>query len=348
MDIAKLDKNFAIDPQEIKKPDVKFHSIWEEPFKVYGVIFENERFRRMPEEVANSVNEGVKHHHKSTAGGRVKFITDSPYVAVYAKLSMGKMAHFALAGSAGFDLTVYKDGKPRYAGSYIPHFGATEMLEGVVNVGEGKKELLLTMPLYSGIKELYIGLAESAVIEAPTPYRVEKPVVYYGSSITQGGCASTPSTSYQALVSMALDCNYINLGFSGNAKGEDNMSNYIKNLEMSAFVYDYDHNAPSTEHLQNTHKRMFDIIRSANPTLPIIMMNRPKCYLNEDEKKRLEIIESTYIQAKAAGDKNVYLITNKELTELCLDRGTVDGCHPTDLGFASMAAAVIRVMKDIL
>ena len=80
-------------------------------------------------------------------------------------------------------------------------------------------------------------------------YRIKKPVVYYGSSITQGGCASKPGSSYESILSRRFDCDYINLGFSGTAKGEDEIVDYIKGLEMSVFVMDYDHNAPTTEHL---------------------------------------------------------------------------------------------------
>lgn len=109
---------------------------------------------------------------------------------------------------------------------------------------------------------------------------------------------------------------------------------------MSLFVYDYDHNAPTLEHLENTHQRMFKIIRQKNPDLPIIMMPRPKCNANPGEDSRTDVIFKTYNNAKEAGDKNVYFISGKELCGLCLEEGTVDLCHPTDAGFLSMAKAV--------
>ena len=171
--------------------------------------------------------------------------------------------------------------------------------------------------------------------------------MYYGSSITQGGCASRPGMSYQAIVSRRFDYDYINLGFSGNAKAEDTIIDYIKNLDMSIFIYDYDHNAPTVEHLANTHEKMFKAIREAHPNLPIIMMSRPKFKLTDLEEQRLEIIKTTYNNAIASGDKNVYLITGKELTALCGNEGTVDNCHPTDFGFASMAKAVGDVIEKI-
>ena len=126
------------------------------------------------------------------------------------------------------------------------------------------------------------------------------------------------------------------------------MIDYIKGLSMSVFVFDYDHNSPNEEHLNATHERMFLAIREKHPTLPVIFMSRPKHYLNESEEWRLKIIRKTYENALSRGDKNVYLLTGKELTALCGNEGTVDNCHPTDFGFASMAQAVISVLENIL
>ena len=194
---------------------------------------------------------------------------------------------------------------------------------------------------------MYIGLQENADISESSPYKTEKPIVYYGSSITQGGCASRPAMSYQSIVSRKFDYDYINLGFSGNAKAEDEIIDYIKNLEMSVFVLDYDHNAPTVEHLRNTHEKMFKAVRNAHPDIPVIMMSRPKYILTEEEKERRKVVETTYNNAVAFGDKNVYFIDGKALTKLCRDDGTVDNCHQTDLGFSSMADAVYRVLETI-
>lgn len=117
---------------------------------------------------------------------------------------------------------------------------------------------------------------------------------------------------------------------------------------MSVFVLDYDHNAPTTEHLEKTHNKMFKTIRAAQPKLPIIIMLRPKFYLTDEEKVRFEVVHNTYLEAKAVGDENVYFISGKKLMELVGDNGIVDNCHPTDSGFFSMACAVEEVLKEIL
>lgn len=343
-DISKIDKNFAI-VTKIEKQNIKFYKIDDAPFKIYGVFMENGKYRRMPENVAQNVSVGVYSLHTNTAGGRVRFVTDSPYITVNAHFGepLRKMSHFALTGSTGFDL--YSDNK--YVKTLVPPYDVKNGYENIIEFEDkAEREITINFPLYTDVKDLYIGLSDDAIVKQAKPYKREKPVVYYGSSITQGGCASRPGMAYQAIVSRTFDYNYINLGFSGSALAEEEMIEYIKNLDMSIFVYDYDYNAPTVEYLENTHEKMFKQIRSKNADLPVIIMTRPKFYLDDEEKQRHEIIQTTYKNAVKSGDKNVYLIDGKELCALCEDSGTVDGCHPTDLGFMSMARALIRVISE--
>ena len=344
-DISKIDKNFKIETK-IEKSDIKFHNVLTSPFKIHGVFYEGGKFRRMPEAVAKAVSPGVHILHSNTAGGRVRFKTDSPYIAINAKMpSVGKMSHFALCGSSGFDL--YVDGV--YCRSYLPPFDISDGYEGIAEMlKSGMKEVLINFPLYSDVSELYIGLRQGAFVGEGKNYKTDQPIVYYGSSITQGGCASRPGNSYESIVSRRLDADYINLGFSGNAKAEPEIAEYISKLDMSVFVYDYDHNAPTIEHLENTHEKMFCFIREAKPDLPIVLMSRPKYRLTDDEKQRFDIIKKTYEKAVAAGDTNVYLIDGGTLMALAKDEGTVDDCHPNDLGFASMAKVVGDLLEKIL
>lgn len=350
---TEVDENFKVETN-VEREGLKFFNPEKPPFKIYGVFREGDCLHRMPEETAKRVSEGVHYLHFNTAGGRVRFTTDSPYVAINAKLHRADpRTHFAHSGVAGFDIYAKTEGEQRYMGTLRPATHDDSSVEGIIELcrrGDKKlREITVNMPLYGGIKSLYIGLDENSKIEAPSEYRISKPVVYYGSSITQGGCASRPGMAYEAIISRALDCNFINLGFSGNAKGEQEMTDYIKGLDMSLFVMDYDHNAPTVEHLEATHEKMFKCIRKAQPELPVLIMSRPKYYLNGDEKKRLEIVKATYDNAVRSGDKNVYFIDGRTLmNDEIKGNGTVDGCHPTDLGFFSMAQRMIPIMKDIL
>ncbi len=349
MDIAKIDKNFALETN-ITREGLAFCNIRQAPFSVHGVYWEDGKFRRLPESVAKAVSPGVHYLSTNTAGGRVRFVTDSPYVVLKAKGNIIRMSHFAPTGSAGYDMFEERDhGDSRYLGTFRPPMTAADGFDGVIDLPEKKERVIcINFPLYSEVEELYLGLQEGCSLRAAPAYRIEKPVVFYGSSITQGGCASKPGSSYQSILSREFDFDYINLGFSGNAKGEDEIVDYIKGLEMSLFVLDYDNNAPTAEHLENTHEKMFLKIREAHPQLPIVMMPRPKYYLNEDEKRRRAIVERTYWNARQRGDENAYYISNVQLMKLVKDNGTVDNAHPTDSGFLSMAAAISEVFQQIL
>lgn len=348
-DIAKIDKQLEIETG-VAREGLRFLDAEMEPFAIYGVFREGEKFRRIPESVARQVSDGVYALHGNTAGGRVRFVTNSPYVAVQAKIRPSKMPHFALSGSCGLDMYAEHEGNIRYGGSFIPPFDVEDTFESVQDYAYGWQERIVTInfPLYSDVYKLYIGLHEAAVLKSAPRYTIEKPVVFYGSSITQGGCASRPGSAYQSILSRRLHCDYINLGFSGSAKAEEAMVAYIKSLKMRVFVMDYDHNAPDPEYLAATHGKMFRAIREAQPDLPIVLMPRPKYYMTREDKKRHAVVYGTYLEAKRQGDRNVYFLSGKELMGMVQDNGLVDVHHPTDSGFLSMATAIEPVLREIL
>ncbi len=343
--ISEIDENFKIE-SKIKQDDIKFYDVKKGPMKVYGIFFEDGKFRRMPEEVARKTSEGVLSLHANTAGGRIRFKTDSKYIAIHAKMpAIVKAPHFALTGSAGFDLY----DKEQYLGTFVPPMDIEDGYESLAWLGTCEmRDITINLPLYSDISELYVGISDKAVILEPEPYKITKPIVYYGSSITQGGCASRAGDCYEAVISRRLSADYVNLGFSGSARGEEEIANYIKGLDMSVFVYDYDNNAPTAEHLEKTHERMFKIIREANPELPIVMMSQPRYYPLYDSEERADIIRRTCENAKAAGDRNVYFIAGKTLMEKVKAEGTVDNVHPNSLGMYCIAEVLGDCLEKIL
>ena len=346
--ITEIDKNFKIEA-DVGKKDAVFFDALDEPFRIYGVIHEDGIFRRMPQSCADRVSPNLAVLNTNTAGGRVRFKTDSPYVAIVAKMhSIGKMPHFAISGSGGFDMYIKSEQGEVYKNTFMPPFNMTDGYHSVLDTGSTEmKEITVNFPLYSGVSRLYIGVSEKARVERAEDYTFEKPIVYYGSSITQGGCASRPGSAYQAYISRRFDTNFINLGFSGNAKGEDAIAEYVRDLDMSLFVYDYDHNAPNPEHLAATHEKMFKTVREAHPDMPIIMMTRPKIYLSGEEVRRREIVATTYRNAITSGDRNVYFIAGADLMQYVENNGTVDNCHPTDLGFWSMAKVIGDLIEEM-
>lgn len=350
-DITVLDKNMAV-MNRIDDPSIEWHSARTLPFALEGLhnAYAAGSYRRMDAQVAAAVSEGVSQLALCTAGGRVRFKTDSPYVAIHAEMKdICRMDHMAFCGIFGFDMYIKREGTWIYRGTFRPPVDLAGGYESELTLPGGMCEIMINFPLYNGVDELRIGLCRGSRLAEPCQYAKKGRVVYYGSSITQGGCASRPGNSYQSIIGRMLDCDYLNLGFSGNAKGERAIAEYIAGLEnMAAFVCDYDHNAPTPEHLKATHKPLYEIVRAENATLPIIFITRPNIDeriqdsdVIEEDRARRAIVRATYDYARAQGDEYVSFIDGARLFDgFMRDSCTVDGCHPNDLGFMRMAEVI--------
>lgn len=331
-----------------------FRDVRTAPFRICGLYRpETEPYlHRLPENVAEATSAGVADLQQCTAGGRIRFRTNSARIAIAAQIPGVRLRpHLTLLSGAGFDLYETTGGACVFVHAYKPSTDRFDAIVGKVTLGERKmRELTLNLPLYGKVTTLEIGLDDDAELLPPQPYAVEKPVVFYGSSITQGACASRPGMCYEAWISRRLDCDYINLGFAGNCKGEPAIVQYMAGLEMSAFVCDYDHNAPTSAHLRATHEPIYRAVRASHPDIPILLLTKPDYrFGSDDSDDRREIVMDTYRKGRAAGDRNLYFIDGASLFAGA-DRAecTVDGCHPNDLGFYRMADAVGTALKAAL
>ena len=347
--IEEIDKNMAIN-SKINKEGLKFFSMYDEPFVIFGGLKKGDdgRLYRVPKEVAEKTSRGVLGLCTNTAGGRVRFKTDSKRVAIVAKYSNTTyMSHFAITGSVGLDL--YADDE--FIGEFRPPLSMPQSCyESVLTIKAERKErnVTINLPIYSDLIELYVGLDEDATLSAPTPYTYEKPIVYYGSSVTQGGCASRPGTTYQAYLTRWLDWDHVNLGFSGSAMAEEAIVDYMASIEnMGVFVCDYDHNSPSAAYLEATHLPLYRKIREKNPTLPIVIFARTTRDYDHEDVLRRKVTERTYEIAISEGDENVYYVNPLEAFPIVPEEATVDRIHPTDLGFYFMAKALEPTLREI-
>lgn len=352
--IEDIDPNFRLDASV--PAEYIFRSPLEEPFGIYGLApDEGGVYCRLPVDFLPECNEGVQTLAWHLAGACVRFSTDSDGIAVVWKLKeKGNMAHFTACGQSGLQLFEESDAGIHQVKNLIPAMddgcGCRLAQSAYVPLKGGMRSYALYLPLYNGLDELLIGLAPDAGLEKGRRPRIEKPVLFYGSSITQGGCASKVGNCYTNILCRRLDAAQRNLGFSGSGKGEENMAHYIASQEMSVFVMDYDHNAPDAAHLERTHERFFRIVRKAQPELPVVILTMPDFDRDPvNNTKRRDIIRRTYENALAAGDRNVYFIDGesffgREDRELC----TVDDCHPNDIGFLRMADVLTPVLRGIL
>ena len=353
--IEKLDPNFLA--AEVQREGIVWYNARRAPFSLHGEekAESGEKFCRVPRALAAELdveNPGNIQLNEHTSGIRVRFATSSPYIAVHATIpGIGLMSHMPLTGSAGFD--VYADGV--FAGTVRPDYTKQDRVDGIVFFDDAReRQIQINLPLYNPVHSLFVGLDEKATLTAPVSYRHTVPMLFYGSSITQGGCASRPGNFYQAHLSRWLDSDYRSLGFSGHAKAEPAMAAYVAEQKMSVLVMDYDHNAPSPEYLEKTHERFFLTVREKQPTLPVVFVTKPDMITPrpssvENLRVRKAIVKKTYENAKARGDKNVYFVDGESFFPDSLrDSCTVDGCHPTDLGFFFMAAGLEGVLRSIL
>ena len=344
--IEVIDEKFAL----IKKVDrtgLKIYNPTEAPFDLYGLIppTEDEPFyHRMPLSVAEETSGAVMRLNYHTSGGRVRFKTTSKRVAIFVKMHrIDKMGHFTLIGSSGFDLYVGENFKC----SFMPHITLDDNgYEDIKTISKNNemKDVTINFPLYSGVTELLIGLDEDATVEHGSKYRFDKPVVYYGSSITQGGCASRPGNCSQSMLSRELNIDFVNLGFSGSGLGEASVARYVASLDMKLLVMDT-FNAKSIEELASLHEAFYKTIRETHPTLPIIIYTGHYA----THSPFIEPQKTTYENAVKAGDKNVYYLNSTaEILSRLGHEGSVDGVHPNDLGFRVIADYLRPLLKELL
>jgi len=338
--------------------DITYFDVRKPPFAVYGLYNYKEEpfFKRLPDEVAAATSEGVTSNARHTAGGRVRFSTDSEYVTIKCDWERTtRFSHLSVVGCSSFDMYIDTDvpGVSNFAGVFMPPQSVTSGYEAIIRFPDRKKRYLtINFPSYNRVANLYIGIQEDAILDEGKKYRFEKPVVFYGSSITQGGCASHPGNNYQTILSRHIDFNFINLGFSGSGCGEDTIVDYMASLDMSAFFADYDHNA-SLQGLKDTHLKMYQKIREKHPDIPYIMMSRIDadcgCIYYNDTINRRRVILETLNYALDQGDRNVYFIDGESVFrgdyEDCC---TVDSVHPNDYGFLRVAETAEGLFHRII
>ena len=359
VDISKIDLNFA--SASATCDDVKFYNVTDEPFELYGLYNPKSEpfFKRMPDEIALATNPGVSHLYKNTAGGRVRFSTDSDYIVIRAFMpNHTEFSHMTRLGVRGFDLYIDdpESGKSSFYGIFMPpkQMDGDGYEEKIKFKTKELRYVTINFPLYNDVTALHIGLQENSYVGGGAKYANQLPVVFYGSSITQGGCASRPGNCYQNMISRKLNMHYLNLGFSGSGKAEDVIVDYMSGLDMKIFVSDYDHNAPNPEYLAATHYKMYEKIRAKNPDIPYVMITRPDFRKPHEEglndsKARRAIIEESYRRARESGDENVYYINGEDFFEgEYADCCTVDYCHPNDLGFSKMAAVIGDLLEKLI
>jgi lysophospholipase L1-like esterase len=313
---------------------------------------------RLPLKLEKTFRPAVWNLAKSPSGGRIRFRTDSSAIAVRLKYpSPPNMANMHAFGQTGVDL--YADG------NYIatatadkdaaPHKTYEKTLLQLDGARRAEREIVLYLPLYKPVKVLGIGVEKDAKISRPRAFALPKPVVYYGTSITQGGCASRSAMSYQAILGRVLNLDFVNLGFSGNGLGEPEVARAVAQIDAACFVLDFAQNNRTLESVEKAYAPFIETLREKHPETPILAITpiysareaSGDSWKTEVQKMRdhIRLVVSRRI---AAGDRNLQLVEGTDLLGPAQGDGLVDGSHPNDLGFQWMADALTPRLRKVL
>jgi lysophospholipase L1-like esterase len=258
------------------------------------------------------------------------------------------------SGVSGLDLYVKEKGRWHWIGCGRPEKSPTEQKVLVKGLAPGKREFALYLPLYNGVTEVALGVPAGEMIQAAQlPPAAVKPIVFYGTSITQGGCASRPGMAYPAILGRRLDWPTINLGFSGNAHSEPEVARLLAELDPAVYVLDPLPNM-TVESVAERIEPFVTILRRAHPATPIVLIESIEfpatafvAQMRQGVEAKNAKLREIYRRLIRAGQKRIFYVRGAKLIG---DDGlaTVDGVHPTDLGFMRMADVLEPVLRRAL
>ena len=314
------------------------------------------RYNRLPDSLKNISRSPLWNLSKNSAGMAIRFRSNSTRIAVkWENIFNNHMNHMTDVGTKGLDLYCWESNEQwRFVNSARPT-GKMNQAIIISNMQPKEKEYMLYLPLYDGLVSLAIGVDSLATIDQPLidyPIR-KKPVVFYGTSILQGGCASRPGMAHTNIISRRLNRECINLGFSGNALLDLEVAKVIAEVDASVFVLDFVPNA-SVEQMKERMETFYRIIRSKHPDTPVIFIEDPifthTLYderIAKEVQRKNDTLKEIFNRLKKRNEKNIIFILSKNM--LGEDgEATVDGVHFTDLGMMRYADLVCPIIKKAI
>ncbi len=339
---------------------------WYDPLSENAVVIQNQgwpdeigkSFQRLPNRAEGKVRKAVWDLSGNSAGLAIHFNTNAEQITVrYGVTGSKAMNHMPATGKSGVDLyAIDSDGKWRFASGKFSFGDTITYRYDHLMQSEYHKcgfEYRLYLPLYNSVEWLEIGIPDSASISF-IPQLKEKPLVVYGTSIAQGGCASRPGMGWTNIVSRKLDLPVINLAFSGNGPLEKELVDLIYELDAAMVIFDCLPNMgslTSDEVKQRTTYAVSRIREKSN--VPILIVDHIGYSNDQTNSTRKEIpvrlnaaSKETYDSLKRVGVSNLYHLSKEEI-QFPVD-GSVDYVHPNDLGMQAYAAAYEKAIRQIL
>ena len=328
-------------------------------FPVYGKAYADDgpRYRRLPESLNGVIREAVWNLGCNSSGLYIRFRTSAPEVYARWTNTGYTMPHMTDVGTGGLDLYAFLDGEWKFVGSGFDWNGPrkTEHKRRLVgHMDPAEREYMLYLSLYDEVKTLELGVPEGFTLEQPVlnSPKSDAPIVMYGTSILQGGCASRPGMAHTNILARRFDRTVINLGFSGNAHLDLEIAELMAGVENPAvFVLDYVPNA-SPEKIQNLGEKFYRIIRDKHPGVPMIFVEDPLFphgivdkAIAEEVRSKNAAQKALFEKLKKAGEKNIYYVPATRMTD---SEDFVDGVHLTDRGMTHYADLLAKTLKKVL
>jgi len=301
-------------------------------------------YDRLPARAKNIVRRPVWNLSRNSAGLNVRFVTNADSIHIEWSLSDEELAlvHMPATGVSGIDLY----GKDENNDWYFIANGQPKNISNKITLKLPDKiqEFMLYLPLYNGVKDLKIGISKNKFIKKIPEGNHRHQLVFYGTSITQGACASRPGMAFTSIINRRLNVDIINLGFSGNGQMEPELATLLGELDPSIYILDCLWNM-SESMVGERVEPFIKILRNFRPHTPILLVEDSN-YRNQSTKKG-DILRGIFDTLKAGGDENLYLLVNTGMLGNDSD-GTVDRVHPNDLGMMRHADIYTPILKNIL
>ena len=321
---------------------------------IIGKYHSEKNYARFPKDYENRLRKDVWDLGQNSAGISIRFRSNASEIVVrWTLLDDNNMDHMASTGIKGVDLYAWVNSRWKYI-STARVKGKTNEFTLVKAGGTIFREYLLNLPLYDGIESLSIGVNNSAEITLPAEkYLVDKkPLVYYGSSIAQGGCASRPGMAFTNILERALNRSCINMGFSGSGTFDIPVGEAMSEIDAALYVIDCNPNT-KTDLIYERAVALVKLLKQKRPGIPVLLVEGfdyvsgfgdPK--ESDQAKKNIEL-KRAYNTLKDSGLKQIYY---KKGAGMIGDdyEGTVDGVHPNDLGMMRMAESLEPAVKKIV
>lgn len=326
-------------------------------------IREEKVYRRLREKPDTPLPKQVESLLWNTAGGQLRFALRGRTlgVRVCLRAEAGRMYHMPATGEAGIDCYVsFSGSEPEFLAVAQPEPGKREYESVFFTLPEEKlTDVTLNLPLYNGIEKLELLVGDTDEILPPLRGRKPGRIVVYGGSIDQGGCAARPGMAYTNILSRWMNQEFVNLGFSGAGKAEEEVAAEIVKIPgVTAFVVNTAGNCPDADWLRSHMPRFLEVLREAYPETPILIYQLaewtrervcPEEWKVFQEKWAVE--EQVTAARKAAGDAHISIY---KMDYTCSFMGhdlsrevAVDGIHPTDLGFVLHAERLYPILKEL-